>query len=71
MNVSKENTDKITEYREQIAALHSISSYEVYRWLISLGKQLKNDPIHTDPFFEPRYTVDSHIFVSLIISFFL
>ena len=45
MNVSTENTDKFTEYREQIVALNSISSYEVYRWLISLGKKLKNDPL--------------------------
>jgi len=67
VNVSKENTDKITEYREQIAALHSISSYEVYRWLISLGKQLKNDPLsETNRTKENRVTqCQSELFVGL------
>ena len=45
MSPSKANHNKLTEYRDQIEALNAISSYEVYRWLISLGKKLISDPL--------------------------
>ena len=37
---------KLAEYRDYIESLNSISSYEVYRWMISLGKKLREDPLH-------------------------
>ena len=45
MSPSEANSNKLTEYRDQIEALNAISSYEVYRWLISLGKKLTSDPL--------------------------
>ena len=39
-------TSKLAEYRDYIESLNSISSYEVYRWMISLGKKLREDPLH-------------------------
>ena len=36
---------KINEYRNNIEALQSIESLEVYRWLISLGDKLNEDPL--------------------------
>ena len=39
-------TGKLAEYRDYIESLNSISSYEVYRWMISLGKKLREDPLH-------------------------
>ena len=36
---------KLAEYRDYIESLNSISSYEVYRWMITLGKKLKEDPL--------------------------
>ena len=38
-------TGKLAEYRDYIESLNSISSYEVYRWMISLGKKLNEDPL--------------------------
>ena len=35
----------IMEYQNLIQSLNEISSYEVYRWLISMGKKLKSDPL--------------------------
>ena len=35
----------IIEYQNLIQSLNEISSYEVYRWLISMGKKLKSDPL--------------------------
>lgn len=35
----------IIEYQNHIQSLNEISSYEVYRWLISMGKKLKSDPL--------------------------
>ena len=40
----KEN-GKLAEYRDYIESLNSVSSYEVYRWMISLGKKLKENPL--------------------------
>ncbi|HCF72923.1 MAG TPA: hypothetical protein DES72_04135 [Gammaproteobacteria bacterium] len=37
--------DKITEYKDNIDALRTIDSMEVYRWMISLGKKLSKDPL--------------------------
>ena len=39
-------TNKLAQYRDYIESLNSISSYEVYRWMISLGKKLREDPLH-------------------------
>jgi sulfur transfer protein SufE len=36
---------KLADYRDYIESLNSISSYEVYRWMITLGKKLKEDPL--------------------------
>ena len=35
----------ITEYKDNIDALKMIDSMEVYRWIISLGKKLQDDPL--------------------------
>ena len=37
--------DKITEYKDNIEALRAIDSMEVYRWMITLGQKLANDPL--------------------------
>jgi len=37
--------DKLTEYKSNIETLKAIESLEVYRWLISLGKKLQEDPL--------------------------
>ena len=37
--------NKLTEYKNNIETLQNIESLEVYRWLISLGKKLDNDPL--------------------------
>ena len=36
---------KINEYKNNIESLQSVESLEVYRWLISLGDKLNNDPL--------------------------
>ena len=36
---------KLTEYKNNIDTLRAIESLEVYRWLISLGEKLNNDPL--------------------------
>ena len=36
---------KINEYKNNIEALQAIESLEVYRWLISLGEKLNEDPL--------------------------
>ena len=41
-------TGKLAEYRDYIESLNSISSYEVYRWMITLGKKLKENPLEED-----------------------
>ena len=35
----------ITEYKDNIDALKMIDSMEVYRWMISLGEKLQDDPL--------------------------
>ena len=40
--------DKINEYKDNIEALQAIDSMEVYRWMISLGKKLTDDPLSMD-----------------------
>ena len=35
----------ITEYKSNIDILSTIDSMEVYRWLMSLGQKLQNDPL--------------------------
>ena len=37
--------NKLTEYKNNIESLHSIDSLEVYRWLISLGKKVNENPL--------------------------
>jgi len=37
--------NKLTEYKNNIDTLRAIESLEVYRWLISLGEKLNNDPL--------------------------
>ena len=36
---------KLNEYKKIIDSLKAIESLEVYRWLISLGEKLNNDPL--------------------------
>ena len=37
--------NKLAEYQSNIESLQAIESLEVYRWLISLGKKLQEDPL--------------------------
>ena len=37
--------NKLTEYKNNIDALKEIDNLEVYRWLISLGTKLEEDPL--------------------------
>ena len=36
---------KLKEYKNNIETLQAVESLEVYRWLISLGEKLKEDPL--------------------------
>ena len=36
---------KINEYKNNIETLQAVESLEVYRWLISLGEKLSDDPL--------------------------
>ena len=36
---------KLNEYKKNIESLKAIESLEVYRWLISLGEKLNDDPL--------------------------
>tara|TARA_Y100001970_G_scaffold15209_1_gene17153 strand:- start:1059 stop:1472 length:414 start_codon:yes stop_codon:yes gene_type:complete len=36
---------KLSEYKNNIESLKAIESLEVYRWLISLGEKLNDDPL--------------------------
>ena len=36
---------KLNEYKNNIETLRAIESLEVYRWLISLGERLNDDPL--------------------------
>ena len=38
-------SNKLTEYKNNIEALKEIDNLEVYRWLISLGTKLQEDPL--------------------------
>ena len=48
--------EKIAEYKDHLEALKEIDSLEVYQWLISLGKQLSNDPLSTE-----KHTEDNRV----------
>ena len=37
--------NKLTEYKNNIESLQAIDSLEVYRWLISLGKKVNDNPL--------------------------
>ena len=37
--------NKLTEYKNNIETIQAVDSLEVYRWLISLGKKLDEDPL--------------------------
>ena len=37
--------NKLTEYKNNIETLKEIDNLEVYRWMISLGKKLQDDPL--------------------------
>ncbi len=37
--------NKLAEYKNNIETLQTIESLEVYRWLISLGEKLQEDPL--------------------------
>ena len=37
--------DKLDNYKDNFEALQSIDSTEVYKWMISFGKKLQDDPL--------------------------
>ena len=37
--------NKLTEYKNNIEALQAVESLEVYRWLVSLGEKINEDPL--------------------------
>ena len=39
---------KLIEYKSNIESIQAIDSLEVYRWLISLGKKLEDNPLSKD-----------------------
>ena len=39
---------KLIEYKSNIESIQAIDSLEVYRWLISLGKKLEENPLSKD-----------------------
>ena len=39
---------KLVEYKSNIESIQAIDSLEVYRWLISLGKKLEDNPLSKD-----------------------
>ena len=39
---------KLVEYKSNIESIQAIDSLEVYRWLISLGKKLEENPLSKD-----------------------
>ena len=40
--------DKLAEYKDNIEALQLIDKLEVYRWMISLGKKLQENPLNEE-----------------------
>ena len=46
----------IKKYKDNIAALKEFDQMEVYRWMITLGKKLQDDPLS-----EPRHTEDNRV----------
>ena len=47
---------KLNEYKNNIETLKAIESLEVYRWLISLGEKLNDDPLS-----EERRTIKNKV----------
>ena len=47
---------KLNEYKNIIDSLKAIESLEVYRWLISLGEKLNNDPLSKE-----RRTIENRV----------
>ena len=47
---------KLNEYKNNIESLKAIESLEVYRWLISLGEKLNDDPLS-----EKRRTIKNKV----------
>ena len=47
---------KLNEYKNNIESLKAIESLEVYRWLISLGEKLNEDPLS-----EERRTIKNKV----------
>ena len=47
---------KLNEYKNNIESLKAIESLEVYRWLISLGERLNDDPLS-----EERRTIKNKV----------
>ena len=47
---------KLTEYKNNIDMLRAVESLEVYRWLISLGEKLNDDPLS-----EERRTIKNKV----------
>ena len=39
---------KLNEYKNNIEELQAVESLEVYRWLMSLGEKLNEDPLSKD-----------------------
>ena len=47
---------KLNEYKNNIESLKAVESLEVYRWLISLGEKLNDDPLS-----EERRTIKNKV----------
>ena len=47
---------KLNEYKNNIESLKAVESLEVYRWLISLGERLNDDPLS-----EERRTIKNKV----------
>jgi len=47
---------KLNEYKNNIETLRAVESLEVYRWLISLGERLNDDPLS-----EERRTIKNKV----------
>ena len=56
----------ITEYKDNIDALKMIDSIEVYRWMISLGEKLQDDPLSEERRTDAIELIDANLVCLLI-----
>ena len=60
---------KINEYKNNIETLQAVESLEVYRWLISLGEKLNEDPLSVERRIEKNKVkiVSTHLIIKKIL----